>query len=205
MMRFDYFPCSIYKVEAPEYLDILKQVAEENMVESRKKEMHELYPVFMSSNFLADPRVLDFGNFVAQEAWNILNEQGYAMDGFTTHFSEMWMQEHYKHSAMDTHIHRGVQIVGFYFLETPENSSKAIFFDPRPGKVITDLPQRDMTMATQASEMINFECKPGDLIMTNAWLPHSFSRHGSDDPFKFVHFNVFAQPVHNQQCQAEVI
>jgi hypothetical protein len=129
------------------------------------------------------------------------------MQNFTTHFSEMWMQEHYKHSAMEEHSHKGVAIVGFYILEVPENSSRAVFYDPRPGKVMAStLPEADMTQATVASDMINFELKPGDLILTNNWLPHAFTRHAAEEPIRFIHFNVYTQPVFNaggsQTCPA---
>jgi hypothetical protein len=107
---------------------------------------------------------------------------------------------------MEQHVHGGSQLVGFYFLETPEDSSRALFHDPRPGKVQNFLPESTPSEATLASNIINFEPKPGLLIITNAWLPHSFGRHASDEPLKFVHFSlntVYQPPV---QCSpAEVI
>jgi uncharacterized protein (TIGR02466 family) len=106
-------------------------------------------------------------------------------------FIEMWTQEHHKHSAMDQHVHGfGSQIVGFYFLEAPEGSSKAVFHDPRAGKVQNDLPEQDMNIATPASRMVNFTPKPGMMIFANSWLAHSFTRHTADQPIKFVHFNL---------------
>jgi hypothetical protein len=61
-----------------------------------------------------------------------------------------------------------------------------------------------MMNATVASDMINFELKPGDLILTNNWLPHSFTRHAAEEPIRFIHFNVFVQPVMqgSQTCPA---
>jgi hypothetical protein len=47
-----------------------------------------------------------------------------------------------------------------------------------------------MSQVTFASNAINFTPKAGLLIFTNAWLPHSFSRHEADAPIKFIHFNV---------------
>ena len=71
--------------------------------------------------------------------------------------------------------------------------------DPRPGKVQIDLPERDMTMATPASRMVNFEPEPGDLIFTNAYLAHSFTRHATQKkPIKFVHMNIYTQ--YTEQC-----
>ncbi len=195
-----HFPCPIYIIERPDFLDAVKTVSEESLEVSRKeRDLDELYPVVMSGNYFADARVTDFANFIGATAWNILQEQGYAMEDKVVQFTEMWTQEHHKHSSMEQHVHGfGVQIVGFYFLEVPENSSRVVFHDPRAGKVQNDLPEQNMSMATPASRMVNFEAKEGRLIFSNSWLPHSFTRHASDKPIKFVHFNLTvaqAQPI----------
>jgi uncharacterized protein (TIGR02466 family) len=154
----------------------------------------------------------EFSEFIGITAWNILNEQGYDMQDMAMSFTEMWTQEHHKHSSMDTHVHGfGSQIVGFYFLEAPEDGSLAVFHDPRSAKVQIDLPQKDINAATPASKMINFTPKPGLMIFANSWLPHSFSRHAADKPIKFVHFNltVIPAPAASNACDippaAEVI
>jgi uncharacterized protein (TIGR02466 family) len=187
-----HFPCPIYIIERPDFLDVVKTVSDEQLEVSRKeRDLNELYPVVMSGNYYADARVTDFANFVGATAWNILQEQGYAMEDKVVQFTEMWTQEHHKHSSMEQHVHGfGVQIVGFYFLETPEDSSRVVFHDPRAGKVQNDLPEQNMANATPASRMVNFEAKEGRLIFSNSWLPHSFTRHASDKPVKFVHFNL---------------
>lgn len=197
-----YFPSPVYKMNLPDYLEVVKEVSEDHIKEIRAKGLEGdalLYPHYMSMGFQGDPRVLDFGNYVAQTAWNILKDQGYDMEKYTTHFSEMWMQEHLKYSSMDEHVHPNVSLVGFYILEAPVGSSRVIFHDPRPGKVMQSLMETNMGNATDASTMINFPLASGDLFFAPAWLPHSFTRHGSDEPLRFVHFNVFAQPVINPQ------
>ena len=204
-----HFPCPIYLIDRPDFLDIVKEVSEENLVEQRKnQELNEIYPVVMSGNFMQDPRIQDFAKFVGSTAWNILNEQGYAMQNLVTSFTEMWTQEHHKHSAMDQHVHGfGSQIVGFYFLETPENCSNLVFHDPRSGKVQINLPEQNINIATPASQMINFTPKAGMMIFANSWLAHSFTRHAADKPIKFVHFNLTIQQA-PQTCSmppAEII
>lgn len=190
-----HFPCPIYLIERPDFLESVNEVSEESLELQRKaQELNEIYPVVMSGNYFADPRIARFSEFVGATAWNILNEQGYAMQDKVVSFTEMWTQEHHKHSAMDQHVHGyGSQIVGFYFLETPENCSRVVFHDPRSAKVQIDLPEQDMNMATPASKMINFEPKPGLMIFANSWLAHSFTRHAADKPIKFVHFNLAVQ------------
>ena len=199
-----YFPCPIYIIERPDFLESVNAVSEEALDVAKKAQtLNEIYPVHMTGSFFADTRVTPFAEFVGSTAWNILNEQGFAMADKAVSFTEMWTQEHYKHSAMDAHVHGfGSQIVGFYFLETPENCSNVVFHDPRAGKVQIDLPEQDMSAATPASRMINFTPKPGMMIFANSWLAHSFTRLAAELPIKFVHFNLTVIPAPQQLCAA---
>jgi len=199
-----HFPCPIYVIEQLEFLEEVSKVSEEGLeIQRKERDLNEIYPVYMTDNYFGDPRMAGFTEFVGTTAWNILNEQGYAMQDKAVSFIEMWTQEHHKHSAMDAHVHGyGSQIVGFYFLETPENCSNVVFHDPRAAKVQIDLPEQDMSMATPASKMINFTPKPGMMIFSNSWLSHSFTRHAADKPIKFVHFNLTVIPAPQTACPA---
>ena len=205
-----HFPCPIYLIERPDFLEVVNTVSEEALETAKKtQQLNEIYPVHMTGNYFGDPRMAGFSEFVGATAWNILNEQGFAMQDKVVQFTEMWTQEHHKHSAMDAHVHGfGSQIVGFYFLETPEDCSRVVFHDPRAAKVQIDLPEQDMNMATPASKMINFQPKPGLMIFANSWLMHSFTRHAADKPIKFVHFNLtvqMAQPAACPMPAAEIV
>lgn len=205
-----HFPCPIYLLERPDFLKTVSKVSEESLERRRKeRQLDDIYPMIMSDNYFADQRIVQFTEFVGATAWNILNEQGYFMQDKVVQFTEMWTQEHYKQSSMEQHTHGyGSQIVGFYFLEVPEDSSRVVFHDPRIGKSLIDLPETDSSQATVASKMINFEPKPGLLIFSNAWLAHSFTRHASDKPIKFVHFNFNVNLAQNVLCPmpaAEVV
>jgi uncharacterized protein (TIGR02466 family) len=197
-----HFPCPIYLIERPDFLDEVNVVSKEFLdVAKKERDLNEIYPVHMTGNYFADPRVAGFSEFVGATAWNILNEQGYAMQDKAVQFTEMWTQEHHKHSAMDAHVHGyGSQIVGFYFLETPEGGSNVVFHDPRAAKVQIDLPEQNISAATPASKMINFTPKPGMMIFANSWLMHSFTRHAADLPIKFVHFNLTVIHQPQQAC-----
>ena len=199
-----HFPCPIYLIERPDFLEVVNTVSEESLTEAKKtQQLNEIYPVVMSGSYFGDPRMAGFSEFVGATAWNILNEQGYAMQDKVVSFTEMWTQEHHKHSAMDAHVHGfGSQIVGFYFLETPEDCSRVVFHDPRAAKVQIDLPEQDINMATPASKMINFQPKPGLMIFANSWLMHSFTRHAAEQPIKFVHFNLTVQMAQPAVCPA---
>jgi hypothetical protein len=211
MEQWNYFPSTLYVIQKPEFLEVVKQVSDE-LLAKRKEEMgevNEIYPVVMTDNFYDDPKAKEFSEYVGQTAWNILQGQGYSMDQFNTQFTEMWVQEHYKHSLMEQHVHGyGSQLIGFYFLDCPENCSRLVIHDPRPGKVQNNLPETDVSVATYGSNMINFEPKPGMLVFANSWLPHSFGRHANDKPIQFVHFNLtvnYAPTLTACQTPAEII
>ena len=204
-----HFSCPIYVIDRPDFIESVQLVSNDLLKIAREKtNLDEIYPVLMTENYYADARVTDFSKFVGATTWNILSEQGYAMQDKVVSFMEMWTQEHHKHSSMDQHIHGyGSQIVGFYFLKTPENCSKLVFHDPRTAKVQIDLPEQNMNMATPASKMINFTPKPGMMVFANSWLAHSFTRHAADQAIEFVHFNLTVQqaPAICQAPAAEVI
>ena len=196
LSAFHYFPASVFVIEKPKFLDAARAVSKESLAKRKKEQgkANEIYPVYMSDNLWGDPRMEEFSAYVGQTAWNILSDQGYNMNRYTTVFTEMWCQEHYKHSGMEQHVHGfGSQITGFYFLDCPENSSRVVFHDPKAGKVQGNLPEANMANATPASNMVNFEAKPGMLIFTNSYLPHSFTRHASPRPMRFIHFNLTVQ------------
>jgi len=209
---FYYFPSPVYAVRCPQFLDVVKEVSDEYL-SNNKADMSEIYPVKMTGNFYSDPRLVDFSSYIGESAWSILLEQGYNVNNFATTFTEMWTQEHHKHSLMEQHVHGlGSQIIGFYFLETPEGCSRLIFHDPKSAKVQIGLPETNSNDITIASNTINFNPEPGLLVFTNSWLPHSFGRHASDDPIRFVHFNMNVQyvppvPSLTPECtpQAEII
>lgn len=188
----NFFTCPVYVIERPDFIDSVSKISEEYLCKAKEKQtINEIYPVVMSENFAYDKRIAPFAEFVGSTSWNIMDSQGYSMNDKAMVFTEMWTQEHHKHSAMEQHIHGGgAYIVGFYFLEAPENCSRVMFHDPRVGKTQIDLPQTDINKATIASQIINFQPKPGLLIFTNSWLAHSFSRHAADTPIKFIHFNL---------------
>jgi len=205
--QFDYFPSSVYILEKPEFLKSVNKISDQYLSKAQN-DVNDIYPVKMTDNYMNEESISDFSSYVLNTAWNILKSQGYAMDNYTTHFSEMWTQEHGKVSGMEQHVHGfGSQLSAFYFLECPKDCSRVVIHDPRPGKVMSSLPEENMTLATPASLMVNFEPKPGMLWFANSYIPHSFTRNQSDDPIVFVHMNIYVNAKQNvcMTNQAEVI
>jgi uncharacterized protein (TIGR02466 family) len=204
---FASFQSTIYTIIKTEFLDAVKEASIEALEEGRKfKEDNEIYPSTMSTTLIGKEKTKNFETFIAQSAWQILDNQGYDMQKFNTFVTELWMQEHRKYSNMEQHVHSyGIQLSGFYFLETPENGCMAELHDPRAGKVVASLPVKDQTKITEASNSIFFKPQPGLFIFTNSWLPHSFTRNASDEPVKFIHFNVSVMPAAPVEKQGPIV
>jgi hypothetical protein len=188
-----HFPCPIYIIERPDFLETVNTVSEEALEVAKKAQtLNEIYPVYMTGSYFGDPRMAGFSEFVGATAWNILNEQGYAMQDKAVSFTEMWTQEHHKHSAMDAHVHGyGSQIVGFYFLETPEGGPFPVYYDPRIQKQMIELDFVQGPELTNASSSIHFNnLKPGTVLMANSWMQHQLTQNISQAETKSVHFTV---------------
>jgi hypothetical protein len=191
-----YFPTVAYSIDKPEFLPQVKAASESalTMLKIANPKVNDIYPLYQTPNLLGDMRIQEFAQYIADTGWNILQSQGYDMTNLRTTITELWCQEHYKHSGMDEHVHGfGAQIVGFYFLETPEDCSKIVMHDPRPSKKQINLPEANMFNATAASLAVNFTPRPGMLFFANSWVPHSFSRHAGEKPIKFIHFTLGVQ------------
>lgn len=207
-----YFPCPVYVVERKDLLEQSLEVANQYLESAKSLQtLDKCCPVYASGNFSQDEKAKELISFINQTSWDILDDQGYAMESLGTHCTDLWVQEHFTSSSNPEHVHGfGTQITGFYILEAPENSSKIVIHDPRPAKRQINLPEKDMSQMTSASLAISFIPSPGQLYLMNSYIPHEITRNSSDQPLKFIHFNV---SVHNLQLyqntstmtQAEVI
>lgn len=189
------FPTHVYRAEAPHLLGEVSSCADDFLRSpAAARYDDDGLPLTQTENFFNDERAALFCEFVAYRCWKILEEQGFVMEHLHVHFSEMWAQEHRKGSFMEPHTHtHGSVLCGFYFLETPEGSPQAAFYDPRPGKVQSNFGEKQSKQAIYAHDKIQIPVKAGDLVITNSWLGHGFSPNRADKPFKFVHFNVVLQ------------
>lgn len=207
-----YFVSPTYSIIKSEFLEDVSAATDDALTIVRQDRSHEneIYPVYMSGPLFADPRMDKFCQYIASTGWNILDAQGYDMSNYHTTIQELWCQEHYKYSGMEHHVHgHGAQLIGFYFIETPEDSSRIVIHDPRPAKVQVNLPEKNVSKVTEGSVMVNFIPQPGMLFFANSWLPHSFTRNASDKPMRFIHFTIGVQYAPKMQqtpmCEPEII
>lgn len=205
VQKFGYFATPIYHIQQANFLPQLQTISQQMLSDHEQKfpELHPIYPVRQSESALSEENMGEFFEFVGYTSWNALQSEGYDMKHFSVQFQEAWFQQHNKHSGHDEHVHAyGSQMVGFYFLETPKNSGRLVFHDPRPAKRQITLPEANISVATEASTAINFEPKAGDLFLAPSWVPHSISRHGGDTPMVLLHMTLTVTPATQEQIAA---
>lgn len=201
----DVFQTAVYKVNRTEFLPKLQQVAGQYIMAHKSRQCdNDIYPVCQTDNVFNEPEIQDFCNFIIESSFAILDSQGYDASGFALSFNDMWVQEHRTGSGHDRHSHPGSVISGFYFIQAPPNSSRLIFYDPRPAKEFGHFfREKDPMALTSASNAMNIEPQDGMFVFSNSWLQHSFTRNESSDPFVMVHFDLY--PIAIPQKKAIVI
>lgn len=191
-----HFVSNVYRFNRSDFLPSVRAVFTEyvNKIKNTKS-AEDIYPGIMTELLSGDERIEDFVKYVSDISWDVLNKQGYNMDLFYTDASEMWGQYHPKTSSMEKHSHGGGSVLtGFYFLDTPPDSSKMYLHDPRIAKAYAGIPVRENSELTQAHSMVYYDPQPGDIFFTDAWLDHSFTRNASYLPFNFIHININLVP-----------
>jgi hypothetical protein len=204
LASYHYFPSAIYMIDKPEFLSVAREVGNKYLKEIKKTQPqpNQIYPIYQTENMFLDSKLENLSKYIVQTGWNILKDQGHNMNGLTTYFLEMWCQELHRIGSQDEHVHGyGSQLIGFYFLDCPKDSSHIVIHDPRPARKQINLPETNMNDATFASTMINFQPKPGQLFFANSWLPHSFTRHANKSPLRFIHFNLGVMANQQQPLQ----
>ena len=83
--------------------------------------------------------------YINSNAFDILTNQGFDLTNFSLATTELWVQEFASlgggnHSP---HVHWNGHISGFYFLKCSDKTSYPIFHDPRQGRMMNLLPEKD--------------------------------------------------------------
>ena len=209
MYREDYFSCPIYFMDKPEWVKKLNKASDpyiKKAAKNNKKQIDERTKkygnkgdhgmVHHSTSLINDPKFADLQEWIIATANNLLIEQGYDLSGYQIFLTEMWVQEFSKlgggHHTL--HTHWNGHMSGFYFLKASDATSRPVFEDPRPGRLMNLLPEKDKTKITLATSQINYGVKPGRLIFFNSFMPHLYSVDNGYEPFRFIHWNLQAIP-----------
>jgi len=195
-----FFNTPIYFKEKKEWLEKLNNASNYYILEAKennKKIVDKDFGIVHHSKMLThDNNFKEFIQYINSNAWDILNNQGFDITNYLLVTNELWVQEFASlgggnHSP---HIHWNGHISGFYFLKCSDKTSYPIFHDPRSGRMMNLLPEKDLSKITLASSSINFKLEPGTFVFFNSYLQHEFVVDHGIEPFRFIHFNIQAVP-----------
>ena len=201
-MNYNIFSNSILVFQDNSWLDSLNKFSENYIIKSRdenkKRVINNKEFGFSnhSSPLINDENFLDFIKFVSKKSFNFLEEQGYDLSNYSSNVSDLWVQEFAKNGGgnHNTHVHSNSHVSGFYFLKCSNKTSYPIFHDPRPGKLTTQLPEKNKSLITEASESVPLFPSPGTFVFFNSYLGHEFPVDLGVEPFRFIHFNIQTLP-----------
>ena len=127
--------------------------------------------VYHSGPIETDPNLKELVDYIGGTAYNLLETWGNDISNHKVIFDSMWVQEFSQNGGGHhrVHIHENCHVSGFYFLRN-DNSSFPLFHDPRPGAMMTKLPQKNETEITAATRMCNYQPVPGDIYMFPSYL-----------------------------------
>jgi len=198
----NFFYTPIYFDEKKDWVDKLNKLSDPYIKEARDRNKPNLVNnkdfgiVHHSSYLINDNNFKEFLFYINSNAFDILTNQGFDLTNFSLATTELWVQEFASlgggnHSP---HIHWNGHISGFYFLKCSDKTSFPIFHDPRSGRMMNLLPEKNIDKLSQASSSLNFKPKPGTFVFFNSYLQHEFTVDHGIEPFRFIHFNIQAFP-----------
>ena len=194
----DIFKETIYFSEKEEWVNDLNKFSDPYIEEAKQlnKNLNGLGIVHHSTPLIQDINFKNFIDFINQNSYDILDKQGYDLSNYFLTITELWVQEFSNKGGGQhaPHVHYNGHVSGFYFLKCSENTSYPIFTDPKPGKMMSLLPEKNKDLITNASEKINVKIKPGLFVFFNSYLMHEYVLDQGIDPFRFIHFNIRAFP-----------
>jgi uncharacterized protein (TIGR02466 family) len=203
-----YFGSPVYSIEIPEWVNDVNKVCNKYIKEVKKnnaksikdrekklgKKIGDHGMSHHSTSLISDSGLKELQDYISATSWNILDHMGYDLKNYELFWTEFWVQEFGEKGGghHEGHIHYDNHISGFYFLKCSEKTSIPVFHDPRPAKLMTQLPLKNETEITFGTDKIHYKPKPGTIIFFPAYMEHQYVVDNGVEPFRFIHFNLQA-------------
>ena len=198
MLKFEYFPCNVYRDEQPDWVDHSTQVVQKYL------------NVYMScglldqtSEMVNDTNLNFLKEYLISIAPAVLKEQGYLTDKYDFYVKSLWGQVFQPGASTNVHVHKNSQLCGWFFLKTPENGSYPVYYDPRHLKEMVELDYVQEKQLLHASSQVHFyNINPGTILFSNTWLKHQMSVNNGETETTAIHFIIDAKEKNDTHFQA---
>ena len=203
-----YFSSPLYIIEIPQWIHNINKICDkylkqakknnEKIIKERDKKLNKKIGdhgmSHHSTSLINDPNLKELQEYIGSTSWDILNHMGYDLTNYELFWTEFWVQEFAERGGghHEGHTHYDNHISGFYFLKCSEKTSFPIFNDPRPAKLMTQLPLKKEGELTLGTDKIHLKPKPGTMVFFPSYMEHEFVVDNGVEPFRFIHFNLQA-------------
>ena len=208
-----YFGTPVWTADCPMFVKPMLKLTDRYLKKSRKKnlqagikERDKLFKASLgdfalsnhSESFNADPAAKEFVEFAGARSFQFLDWCGFDLRNQSLHFTECWVQEFSDKGGgnHNTHTHWNQHVTGFFFLKASKRTSMPVLHDPRPGALMTKLPQKDPSKISFGNEAVHYNVKPGTMVIIPGYTPHQYPVDMGLEPFRFIHWNIQVVPSH---------
>lgn len=196
-MNLKLFSSPIFIHYDPSWVDDLNKSSDKYINEIKElnlKNKEDFGMTHHSFSLVEDFNFKNFIDYIFKQSNLFLSDQGYDLKNYNFSLEELWVQEFSKKGGgnHNTHIHSNTHVSGFYFLKCSDKTSMPVFHDPRPAKLITQLPLKNEQEITLGTHQIHYKPKPGTMIFFPAYMEHQYVVDDGVEPFRFIHFNLQA-------------
>ena len=202
---YEYFKTPVYWENLSHWTDDINKHCDKHIDAAKKlqsykdrvkKKKSDFGEVAHSAEIANDPDLKFYIDHIGQRSWEFLDSMGFDLSNHTCVFTECWVQEFPKDGGghHNSHVHPNNHVSGFLYLKRDEDGPVPVIHDPRPGALLSALPEKDSKQVTYASQSAHWKPTPGALILIPAYLTHQYSVGGPNQSFRFIHFNIQAIP-----------
>jgi len=151
---------------------------------------------FQKEMFYDTPSLLNNDKFrlfnmdILRLTYDILDECGYDLKNYNIALNEIWAREFVPNKAASVfpHCHKDSHLTGVIILKSSKDTSKPFFYDPRQGKYMKDLPEKEKGKFSLACDKFSVDVKPGMCLIFPSFLSQSFGYSFSKSSFRYLHF-----------------
>tara|TARA_R110000824_G_scaffold331958_1_gene518572 strand:- start:540 stop:1115 length:576 start_codon:yes stop_codon:yes gene_type:complete len=187
---YNFFPTNVWEGIFPEYLQPLEKPCEDIMSNITETGVNKSY---QSEELQNNDKFSFFKKDIAKYSTDFLISTGSKFNNLK--FTSLWLQEFSSKGGghHTPHVHSNTHVSGFYFLKCNKETSKPVFYDPRPGAEMNKLPQEIENINLSSIPDITFHTIPGSMIIFPSFLFHGHLPDLGISPYRFIHWHMKAE------------
>lgn len=187
---YNLFPSNVWEAIIPHHLSTLEKPCDDII---KSLTFDGVNRSFQSQDLQQHKDFQNLKKDIEKYSFDFLRSTGSKFDNLE--FTSLWLQEFNLNGGghHDPHVHPNTHVSGFYFLKCSVDTSRPVFYDPRPAAEMNKLPwsqTEDITLSCVPN--ITFDVIPGTMIIFQSHLNHGHLPDLGKSPYRFIHWHMRA-------------